>query len=535
MTEQQVRSIVITGFMGTGKSAVGKEVARLLGRPFLDTDAEIETRAGKTIPRIFAEGGEAAFRQMEGALCAELRDRTGLVIATGGGTLLDSANRAALEHRGTVICLICSPAEILARVKDTDRPLLAVADPVARVEQLLQTRRPTYESIPWQIDTTHLPISEVAVRVARLAGMVTLPVHYPGGRYEIHVGEGLLDYVGGVLRAAGAPAGSQVAVISNPVVAPLYAARVEAALRLAGLDPFLCLIPDGEEHKTLETVATLYDHLLVGGLDRGGTVLALGGGVTGDVAGFAAATWMRGVRFAQLPTTLLSMVDASVGGKTGVDLPQGKNLVGAFKQPALVLVDPTVLTTLPEEETVSGLAEVVKHALLGDAALFHELESLSSGSSSFRIPVSGLCSLIPQALQVKISVVEEDPFEQGRRAVLNLGHTVGHALETLSGFTLRHGEAVSIGMAAAVRLAVAQGRADPALINRVEGLLSSLGLPVRCPPHSVDAVWEALAHDKKKRNRRLCWVLPRTVGVVDIVQDLSPELVYQVLRDLGAR
>ncbi len=534
MTEQQERNIVITGFMGTGKSTVGKEVARLLDCSFLDTDAEIEARAGKAIPRIFAEGGESSFRQMEANLCAELRERTGLVIATGGGTMLDPTNRAALEHRGIVICLSCSPEKILARVKGTGRPLLAVADPAARVEQLLQTRRLVYESIPWQIDTTHLSISEVAARVVQLAGIATLPVHYPGGRYEIHVGEGLLEYVGSALRAAGAPAGSQVAVVSNPVVAPLYAARVEAALRMAGLEPFLCLIPDGEEHKTLETVAALYAHLLAGGLDRGGTVLALGGGVTGDVAGFAAATWMRGVRFAQIPTTLLAMVDASVGGKTGVDLPQGKNLVGAFKQPALVLIDPTVLTTLPKEETVSGLAEVLKHALLGDAALFHELEALSSGPSGFRLPDS-LCSLVSQALQVKIFIVEEDPFEQGRRAVLNLGHTIGHALETLSGYVLRHGEAVSIGMAAAVRLAVALGRADPVLINRVEGLLSSLGLPVRCPPHSVDAIWEALAHDKKKRNRRLYWVLPRIVGVVDIVQDLSPELVYQVLRDLGAR
>jgi len=541
-------NVVVTGFMGTGKTTVGREVARRLGRSFVDVDAEIEARAGKSIPRIFSEDGEGAFRQMESALCEELSAQQGpcpelaegLVIATGGGALVDPTNRALMMKSDTVVCLTCDVDEILRRVSsggNSDRPLLDVADPRAEVERLLELRREAYAAIPWQVDTTELSVEEVATRVVEIAGVITLPVRYPGGEYPIHIGSGLMAHVGGALRAAGVPRGSRVAVVSNPVVALLYGAQVEAALRSAGLRSFACSIPDGERHKTLVTVATLYDQFLAGGLDRSGTVLSLGGGVTGDVAGFAAATFMRGVRFVQVPTTLLAMVDASVGGKTGVDLPQGKNLVGAFKQPALVVVDPATLTTLPAEEIRSGLAEVIKHGLIGDPDLFAELELDLPESSE----LSG--RLIARALRVKIAIVEQDPFERGGRAVLNLGHTVGHALEKLSGFALRHGEAVSIGMVAAARIAVELNRAAPSLADRIETVLSAWDLPVRCPrfdklsaqPLDADSIWEAMAHDKKKQGRSLRWVLPRAIGEVEIAEDVPPDVAKSVLHNLGAR
>jgi len=571
-----MRNVVLTGFMGTGKTAVGREVARRLGRRFVDMDAEIEARAGKPIPRIFAEDGEAAFRRMEAALCEELSTRplgrpltrplgfqktlrvspgvSSLVIATGGGALVDTANRALMMGSGTVVCLTCAVDEILRRVDedgDPDRPLLDVADRRAEIERLLEVRREAYRSIPWQIDTTALSVDEVAAQVVELVGAITLSVHHPGGAYPIHIGTGLLAHVGGALRATGVPEGTSVAVVSNPVVAPLYGAQVEASLRSVGLQPFACSIPDGEQYKTLATVAMLYDQFLGGGLDRSGTVLSLGGGVTGDVAGFAAATFMRGVRFAQVPTTLLAMVDASVGGKTGVDLPQGKNLVGAFKQPVLVVIDPTVLATLPVAEIRSGMAEVIKHGVISAPALFAELEAVSLHSpisilqSPFSIlhsPFSISASQIAHSLHVKIDVVEEDPFEGGRRAVLNLGHTVGHALERLSGFTLRHGEAVGIGMVAAARIAAGLDRADPALAGRIEEVLSAWGLPVRCPRFDklsaqhfdADAIWGAMAHDKKRRGRSLRWVLPRAIGQVEITEDVPRDVVLAVLRDLGA-
>lgn len=533
-------NIVVTGFMGTGKTTVGRKVARRLDHRFVDMDAEIEARVGKSISRIFAEGGEAAFRQMEAELFEELRAHQDLVIATGGGALVDPVNRALMMKGSTIVCLTCEVDEILRRLNATDtadgieeRPLLDAADPRAEIERLLEIRHEAYASIPWHIDTTHLSVEEVAEQVIEISGVVTLPVRFPGGRYEIHIGDGVLAHVGGLLGATGVPEGSRVVVVSNPVVVPLYGARVEAALRSAGFRPFACSIPDGEQYKTLATVAALYDQFLAGGLDRSGTVVSLGGGVTGDVAGFAAATFMRGVRFVQVPTTLLAMVDASVGGKTGVDLPKGKNLVGAFKQPALVVIDPTVLATLPAEEIRSGLAEVIKHGVIGDPNLLAELAAGDCTLSSWWEKRG--TARIARALRVKIDAVEEDPFEDGRRAVLNLGHTVGHALERLSDFSMRHGEAVSIGMVAAARIGSELSRAAPSLADRIEAVLVDWGLPVLCPPFEADAIWEAMAHDKKRRGRALRWVLPSAVGEVEIVEGVPPGVVKSILHNMGAR
>lgn len=379
---------------------------------------------------------------------------------------------------------------------------------------------------------------DATAQALELASAVVLPVRYPGnvlglskdGEYSIYVGNELLAHLGGALRAAGAPAGGRVAVVSNPVVAPLYGAQVELVLREARFQPFACTVPDGEQHKTLDSVASLYEQFLAGGLDRSGTVLSLGGGVTGDMAGLAAATFMRGVRFAQVPTTLLAMVDASVGGKTGVDLPQGKNLVGAFKQPALVLIDPTVLSTLPIEEIRSGMAEVIKHAVIADPELFAEL-----GAGNTQYPISNIHSQIARALRVKIAVVEQDPFEQGHRAVLNLGHTVGHALEKLSDFELRHGEAVSIGMVAAAHIAAQLGLADPALAGRIAQTLAAWGLPTRCPPFDVAAICAAMSHDKKRRGKTLHWALPHAIGKVEITEDVPSQIIQSALSAIGAR
>jgi len=537
-------NLVITGFMGTGKTVVGQRVAHLLDRRFLDMDAEIETRAGKSIRTVFEEQGEAAFRDMEAALCRELSHREdeqvpsseGLVIATGGGTLIDPANRALMMRTGTVVCLSSEADEVLRRLNEAekrDRPLLAVVDPLAEIERLMESRREHYEAIPWQIDTAGRPIEDVAARVVQLARTRTLPVRSPGGGYEIHVGDGLLAHVGGAMRAAGIPSGSLVAVVSNDVVAPLYRAAVETSLRSAGFRRCVCKIPDGEEHKSLATVASLYDQFLAAGLDRSGTVLALGGGVTGDVAGYAAATYMRGVGLVQVPTSLLAMVDASVGGKTGVDLSQGKNLVGAFKQPELVLIDPAVLATLPDEEFRCGLAEIIKHGVIGDPELFAELEGSPGDTSSWR--GAHATPRIVQALQVKIGIVENDPYESGRRAVLNLGHTVGHAIEKLSGFSLGHGQAVAVGMVAAARIAVETGLAEPSVADRVRAVLTKWGLPVRCPEQNAEAISEAMAHDKKRRGRRLRWVLPCRIGRVEIVDDVPTEVVKLVLEDLTER
>jgi shikimate kinase/3-dehydroquinate synthase len=519
-------NVVITGFMGTGKSSVGREVARRLDRPFVDMDVEIEARAGKTISDIFREDGEPAFRALESQLCRELSQQRGLVIATGGGALVDPKNRRRMMACGPVFCLDSDVGQILERLAQVqDRPLLAVADRRQEIERLLAVRREAYAAIPRQVDTTALPVDEVATQVIQSAFSTLLPVCYPGGSYPIHIGRGVLGRIGDLVREVAK--GEGVAVVTNPTVAHWYLDRVMTSLDEAGLQSFFCLMPDGEAHKTMATLSELYDRFVEGGLDRSGTVLALGGGVTCDVAGFAAATYMRGVPVVQVPTTLLAMVDASVGGKTAVDLPQGKNLVGAFKQPALVAIDPAVLDTLPREEIASGMAELIKHGILADEELFEALEEAKPEADDW-------ARWIARSLQVKIDVVEQDPFERGLRAVLNLGHTVGHALEQLSGFSLRHGEAVSIGLVAAAWIAVALGMAEPVLPRRIAATMVAHGLPVACPPYDPDEIWETMGRDKKKRGRSLRWVLPRAIGTVEIVADVPRDVVIGVLGEMRA-
>jgi 3-dehydroquinate synthase len=371
---------------------------------------------------------------------------------------------------------------------------------------------------------------------------VRIPVGHPGGGYDILLGDGVLAEVGQAMRSAGLRPG-RCAVVSQPAIIAAQAERLVEGLREAGFDPVLIEMPNGEAHKTLATVAGLYDAFVAAGLDRRSPVVALGGGVVGDVAGFAAASYLRGVPFVQAPTSLLAMVDASVGGKTGVDLPQGKNLVGAFKQPALVAIDPETLKTLPSDEFRSGLAEVVKHGMIGDPGLFEAMEGRRgevSSPSSARAPTPEgggtpplpLADMIARAVRVKVAVVQADPFEQGRRAALNLGHTFGHAFETLSGYQLRHGEAVSIGLAAAARLAARLDLCEPELVERVESLLGRLGLPIRTDGFAPEQVLAAMATDKKRAGSRLRFVLPRALGDVDVFDDVPDDDVLAVLHEL---
>ncbi len=346
-----------------------------------------------------------------------------------------------------------------------------------------------------------------------------LPVTHPTGQYDVIVGTNLLSRIRELAGITG-----PVAVITDSNVGPLHGQQISGA-------DCVITVPAGEQHKTLATVQTIYDELLAAGLDRKGTIVALGGGVVGDMAGFAAATYMRGMDFVQCPTSLLAMVDASVGGKTGVDLPQGKNLVGAFKQPTAVLADITTLQTLPPEEFASGMAEVVKHGLIANSNLLERLmtEDLRLDESS----IVNLQSLILDAIQVKRDVVQEDPFEHGRRATLNLGHTFGHAIEQVSGYAIRHGEGVAMGLVAAANLSARLGHCSPNLQSHVETILKKVNLPTRVPTNlASSALYQAMGSDKKKAAGRLRFVLLRDVGDVFVTGDVAETAVMETWEDV---
>lgn len=345
--------------------------------------------------------------------------------------------------------------------------------------------------------------------------------------YDIEILPGLLEGCGAEL---GIVPSSKCLVITDDNVKKLYCRKVADSLSLAGMNCSAASFKAGEESKTLETMAFLYGEAVRAGLNRRSFIVALGGGVPGDVAGFVAATYMRGIDFVQIPTTLLAMVDSSVGGKTGVDLPEGKNLVGAFWQPKKVFIDPCVLKTLPEREIKCGLAEVVKYGVILDAAFFNLLASNVSKLLSLNLDFYS--SVIAKCCELKAYVVSNDERENGLRAILNYGHTFGHAVEAVSSYQgIAHGEAVSIGMCMAADLAAAMKILKKDDAFRQEELLKSLGLPVRAPKGLLPAeILEAMGTDKKKTDAGLALVLPLKIGGVEIHRGIDPSLVLEAIR-----
>lgn len=522
-------NLTLTGFMGTGKTTVGRILAERMGRRLVDMDERIEAEFGKPIAQIFADDGEELFRQAEARLCQTLAAETGLIIATGGGALVSDENRQTMEASGPVVCLAAGADTILERVETfEDRPLLPGDRDEKRrnIERLLQDRRAAYGRIPLRVPTDGIDPETVAERVldtlagnSEIAGMTRITVPTPEGHYHICIGEGILAQAGRLLSNREVAKG-KAAVVTNADIAKYYAEILSESLQQEGYTPVLCLVPEGEAHKTLATVQDLYDQFVAAELDRKSPIVGLGGGVIGDMAGFAAATYLRGAPFVQIPTSLLAMVDASVGGKTAVDLPQGKNLVGAFKQPEIVLIDPEVLAELPAAEFRSGLAETVKHGILGAPELFRQLEGEGPAN---------LTQMIADAVRVKVDVVIEDPFERGRRATLNLGHTFGHAIEQVSGYSLRHGEAVAIGTIAAARMAVALNRCDAQTASRIQTCLNRLELPTKASGLNLDEVYAMMFKDKKRSGRMLRFIIPQAIGDVVIIDDPGEQVVLDAL------
>ena len=351
----------------------------------------------------------------------------------------------------------------------------------------------------------------------------TLTVTTSTTTYPVIVAEGALSELAGHLAALGLR--GRPWLITDTHVMPLHGSALLAALHTAGYDAQSIVVPAGEASKSMEVLGQLYDWLIAGGVERRDVILALGGGVIGDLAGFAAASVLRGIAVVQLPTTLLAMVDAAVGGKTGINHPLGKNLIGAFHQPRLVLADTATLTTLPPRELRAGWAEVIKHGVISDAGLFAELEQLAATASSSQPAIDArMTALIRRAVAVKVGVVSRDEREQGERIILNYGHTIAHAVETLSGYgRILHGEAVAMGMHAEARIALALGLCDEALVERQHALLCAYGLDPTLPADlDPAALIAATLRDKKVEARKVRWVLPTAIGSV-VVRDDVPE------------
>jgi shikimate kinase/3-dehydroquinate synthase len=552
--KETTQNLILTGFSGTGKSLVGHSISQQLGWDFIDTDQEISRRADKPITDIFSQEGEGHFREMERQVIAQACSASHTVVSTGGGAIVDTANHVIMASSGLIICLEATPETICERLQHHDadqdagnlRPLLAGPDLLKHVTEMKAQRQPHYALAQYTVHTDGLTVQEVArealgsrqVRavLAQLGSHADISasafvVQTQSATYPVYVDWGLLDDIGKRLIELGID-GPAYLITDENVMDP-HGQKVRHALQNAGIETQCLVIPSGETSKSLETAETVYSWLAERRCERGHTIIALGGGVVGDLAGFVAATFLRGLSLVQVPTSLAAMVDASIGGKTAVNLPAGKNLVGAFHQPRMVLADLNTLKTLPPRELTSGWAEAIKHGLILDAPLFRLFREKAEALLKLEPEITA--EVVRRSMSTKARVVEEDEKETtGRRTLLNYGHTIGHALEAATQYKrLLHGEAVSIGMVAAAEISHGMGLLPKEAVEKQAEVLRCFGLPTSCPGVEPKDVLEAMELDKKAASKVINWVLLEGIGRATLRSDVPQELVQQALRDIS--
>lgn len=531
--------LVVVGLPGSGKTAIGRRVAARHGAAFVDLDEEIERASGERIPEIFEHEGEAGFRTRERAAIEALgapdeSAKLTRVIAPGGGAIVDPRNRWRLFRGRRVVWLDVRPEVVAQRLRrsPTVRPLVAGRDPMGAVRDLAAARARFYgagvrvagvaemQSVVDAVDTV--------VRAPASAGTVLLRAETRLGR--LVVGDALLaPEVDAALRELGA---RRAIVVSEPGAWGAVGSKLASELEGLGWGAERVLLPQGEDAKRFSIVEAAASELARLRVERTEPLLAVGGGALGDTAGFLAATYLRGVPYIQVPTTLVAQLDSSIGGKTGVDLPEGKNLLGAFHQPAAIVADVSVLASLDVRQRRAALAEAVKMAALGDERLFQTLElagpTIALGDTS-ATESGALAEVVERAAWAKVEVVLADEKEAGARMALNLGHSLGHAIEAAAGFGgLLHGEAIGYGLRAAARLGTARSVTPPERAARIEALLDRLELGVAPLELGIETVLQHLATDKKHAAGSLRWVLPTADGY-----QIDKEVPMTLVRDIA--
>ncbi|HDS29534.1 MAG TPA: 3-dehydroquinate synthase [Firmicutes bacterium] len=547
------RNIYLTGFSGSGKSAVGEILASRLKAEFIDLDVIVSERAGKPLLTLFEEDGEQAFRMLEQQLLMEISDSVksgnpGKVVALGGGALIDPANQKMVAESGILIWLRARWANLFCRLTDcSDRPLLHQADKlydfIAFNRPFYEGRVPGYAHCDLVLDVDYLEPTDVATAITRMMDCQWFLTVQLGERtHTVLCDSGLLARIGQVLFQLGLLPRGLVWLITTHRLddekLPLTRI-VREDLESTKQEVRVLRIPDGEQAKTTEEVTRIHDALLGAGTSRDDLIIALGGGTVSDVAGFAAATYMRGIDIVQIPTTLVGMVDAAMGGKTAINHPKGKNLIGAFHQPKAILIDPVLLNTSADEVFLAGLSELVKYGCIADKTIIEECEAnwtdiLNRPTWEERwtredwLELSGnpwsLIPLIRKGLAIKARLVSADEREiTGERMLLNFGHTFGHAFERASDYAISHGQAIALGMKASFRLGFMKGTVTSDDIARIDRLLDALAPNDLIAGLKIDSILSAIKFDKKKSREGLKVIIPIGIGSVEIAEDVGEE------------
>jgi shikimate kinase/3-dehydroquinate synthase len=545
-----MQRLFLTGLPGSGKSTVGRLVARLLGWRFLDSDDLIAERLGLPIDHIFQKHGEAYFRQLESEILAAVTHQEKVVLATGGGAVIAEANRN-LMHQAGLIVYLCTSVDVAWQRIQTDlrqsgttaiRPLLTGEDGKYRLQDLYHARKQWYEEAGLHLTTDDQTPETLALQVAAGAityGALLSPASPPEeitldlrqAQSQAIVEWGGLAHLPRFLQASGLR--QRAFIVTDTEVGHLYARPIQKVLEKTGIDSHVFVVPAGESSKSLASFQKIIDWLVQARAERQEPMIALGGGVVGDLAGFVAACYQRGVPLIQIPTSLLAQVDAAVGGKTAINHSLGKNLIGAYYQPRLILADPACLLTLPDRVYHEGWAEIIKYGMTLDAKLFGLLETSAAIQPQEK---TLLMQVIARCIRLKMNIVQQDEREQGQRAILNYGHTFGHALEAATDYTTwLHGEAVSIGMEVAAQIAIAQGLLSSRDAERQRALLQAYKLPTACPGVDSSAILESMNRDKKVRNGTPRWILPTRIGQAGIYSNVPSSHVQQAIEIVAQR
>jgi shikimate kinase/3-dehydroquinate synthase len=540
-----MQRIFLTGLSGSGKSTIGRKVSELLQWEFIDTDVFLSQRYGMPVGQLLVEVGEQKFRQMESEALALAAYNEHIVIATGGGAIISEANRTFMRENGLTVYLQTLveiawkriQKHVLQTGKSVERPLVVGTDGQQRLQSLFQAREQWYEEARISINTNENTVDIISKQIVAFAlssgclsgssqsqETATLQLSNVTSRAIIEWGG--LYHMPAYLKSSGFS--QRVFIVTDSDVGHLYSKPISNLLSDAGFFPRIFTIVARESSKSIRSWQEILDWLVEQKAEQREPIIALGGGVVGDLAGFVAATYHRGIPLIQIPTSLLAQVDSAIGGKTGINHPQGKNLIGAYYQPELIIVDPALLLTLPERVYLEGWAEIVKYGMILDVDLFELLEGNTSLMHARDATL--LTKIITRCIQLKMDVVQRDERDGGLRNILNYGHTFGHALETVTDYgPWLHGEAVAVGMAVAAQIAVARGLLANEYALRQRELLLKLHLPQSCPGIDACSLMEKMQRDKKVRSGHMRWILPTKVGQAEIYDDISQTLILDAV------